>query len=86
VAGAERRIACEGKLLLRRQDANAVVGRAVGRTQQKCRFAQVPPIGKCRHLGIGEPIGANDNGQRMAAQRLRGEHIDLMKIETGHVV
>jgi hypothetical protein len=45
------------------------------------RLAQIGPIGECCHLRIGQRIGANNDGQRIASQRLRGEHVDLTKYE-----
>ena len=42
-------------------------------------------MGKCGHLRSGQRIGADNDGQRIAAQRARCEHVDLLKCEIGHV-
>jgi hypothetical protein len=82
--GAERRVAGERQLAARREDPDAVVGARVGGREQERRLAQVRPIGEGGHLRIGQCICADNNGQRVAAQRPRGENVDLLKREIGH--
>jgi hypothetical protein len=71
VAAPQGGMACERKFPLRCEYANAI-GRA-GRPwlQEKARLTKVGPIGKCGHLPIGQRICAGNDGQRIAAQRMR---------------
>jgi hypothetical protein len=76
----------ERELLPGREDANAVIGKRARWPQGERRLAQVGPIGERRHLRIGQGIGADNDGQRIASQRLRGKHVDLAKYEFGHLL
>ena len=78
-------MAGEGELALRREDANAIIGAGRPRGQQKGRLTQVGPIRECGHLAIRQRIRADNDGERIAAQRPGCEHVDLLKCEIGHV-
>src|ERR1700685_3497958 len=84
VATAESRMTRKGQLPLRREYANAVVGQWMCRLQKERRLAQIGPIGESRHLRLAQSVGAKNHGQRVAAQRLRGEHVDLTKSKLVH--
>jgi threonine dehydratase len=77
VATAERGVACERQFLCRREDAHAVVGAGLGRRQQEGRLRQVGPAREGRHLRIRQSAAVVHDGQRIAAQRLAGEDIEL---------
>jgi hypothetical protein len=72
-------MASEGKLPLRRKYANAVVRKWISWSQEECRFAQIGPIGERCHLRVGQGVGADNDGQRIASQWLSGKHVDLVK-------
>ncbi len=54
VAAAERRMAGEGQLAARREDADAVVGARVGRREQERRLAEVGPARERLHALVVE--------------------------------
>jgi hypothetical protein len=78
-------MARERELPLRREDANAIIRTGHPWLQEKGRLAKVRPIGEGAHLRISQCIRANNDGQRVAEQRARCEHVDLLKREIGHV-
>ena len=86
MAAAESGIAGKRELSLGRKYANTVIRRWVSRPQEKRCLAQVSPISECRHLRFGQAIGGHNNGQRIAAQRLGGEHVYLTKFKFSHAL
>jgi hypothetical protein len=85
VATPQSGMASEREFPLRREDANAIIRTGHRWLQEKGRLTKVGPIGKCGHLRIGQRICTDNDGQRIAAQRARCEHVDLLKCEIGHV-
>jgi len=86
-ACAERRMPCERQLARRGEDAYAVVRIRVSRRQEKRRFREIGPAREGSHALIDQALRTVHDGERIAAQRVRGEHIDLAEAKPGvHVV
>ena len=83
VAAPQRGMASERQLSLRGKDANAIVRARRPRPQEEGRLAEVRPVGKRGHLRIGQRIGADHDRQRVTAQRLGCEDVNLLKRELG---
>src|SRR5215471_1074724 len=86
MTAAENGMACEGKLPLGRKYTNAVVCKWNGRPQEERCFAQVCPIGERCHPRIGQRIGVDNYGQRIASQWLIGKLVNLAKYKFGHLI
>ena len=82
VGASDRGMPGEGQLVLRREDAQAVIG--LGRGQQEGGFREVHPTGDALHVLGLELLGAKDDGDRVAVEGLPGEHIDLLEGQGGH--
>ena len=77
VARAERRMAGEGQLAARREDPHPVVGAGLRRREDERRLGEVRPVGDAGELVVGEPVTVEHDGDRVAAVRRLGEHVDL---------
>jgi len=69
----------EAQFLAGREDPHPVIGSRVLGRQQERGFGQVGPVGERLHLPAVQAFGVDDDGQRVAAQRFRGEDIELDK-------
>jgi hypothetical protein len=67
----------ERQLGLGVEDAGAVVGRRIGRREQKRRLRQVRPPGEALHLVARQPAAVQDDRERVAEPGLGREHVDL---------
>ena len=83
-AAAQRRVAGKGQFTARREDAHAVVRCRVGGWQKESGFRQLRPAREGGHRRVIEPLGVDHHRQRVAAQRLRGEDIDLGEAALPH--
>ena len=72
---ADRRVAGKRQFVARREDANSGAVRLVFRRQHEHRFRQVELPRDGLHGGRVEPVGIEDDGQRIAGQDLVGEDI-----------
>ena len=62
-----------------REDAHRVVGRRIGRRQQEGRLGQVGPAREALHLLGGQARCVVHDRDRVAAQRMHREDIDLLE-------
>ena len=65
------------------EDAHSVVRGRIGGREQEGRLAQVRPLRERLHPCRVERVGAVDDGERVAEQRLLGEDVDLGEGEGG---
>jgi hypothetical protein len=72
-------MAGEGQLVLRREDAQAVVG--LGRGQQERGLGKVDPAGDALHVLGLEALAAEHHRDRVAVEGPAGEDIDLLQGE-----
>jgi hypothetical protein len=77
-------VAGERQLTGRGEDPQPVVGGRVARLEEERRLGQVRPAGDRRHRRIVELVGAGHDGDRIAHERLGGEHVDLGELQTAH--
>ncbi len=77
--GADGRMAGEGQLALRREDAHARRVRRVLRLQHEDRLGQVQLARDRLHLLGVERIGIADDGQRIAAEAAIGEDVERVQ-------
>ena len=66
VARAERRVAREGQLEHRREDAHPVVGLGLARRQHERRLGEVRPVREALHLLVLRPVAVEHDGDRVA--------------------
>jgi hypothetical protein len=83
VAAPQGRMAGKRQLPARSEYANAIVRARRARLEEKRRLAQVRPVGEARHPGIAHPVGADDDRERVAPQRVGGEDVYLLEFEFG---
>ncbi len=79
VAAAERGVAGKGQLAAGGEDAHAVVGAGLGGRQQKGGLGQIGPAREGRHARVVQARRVVHHRQRVAAQRLGGEDIQLVE-------
>lgn len=79
VAGSQRRMAGERELRNRGEDPYPVVGTGCCRRQDEGRFGKVRPVREALHLPGAQPLGIQDDGDRIAVVGRGGEDIDLTK-------
>jgi hypothetical protein len=84
LAGAKRGVASKRQLRGGREDPDPVIGIGIGGREQKSRFRKVGPVGEGRQLGGGQEVRIADDSERVAAQRLSAEDINLVEWETRH--
>mmetsp|Transcript_5523 Transcript_5523/g.13340 ORF Transcript_5523/g.13340 Transcript_5523/m.13340 type:complete len:293 (+) Transcript_5523:495-1373(+) len=77
MGAAQRRVARERQFATRREDAHPIVSGRVGGRQQEGGFAEVGPAGEGGHFLVGQTGSVDNDGQRVALQRGRGEDVDL---------
>src|SRR5471032_3696711 len=80
---AERRVSCKGEFSIRRENTHAIVCRWVRWLDNKGGFRKIGPARHGLHFAIGKTVGIENNRQRIAFQRDRGEDINLFK--TAHL-
>jgi len=73
----ERGVAGEGKFATGCEDTQPVVGGGVTRRLDERGLGEVGPARERGHRILGHPIPIDDDGNRVAAQRFRTEHVDL---------
>jgi hypothetical protein len=71
------------QLVLRREDANVVVG-IDSRRHDERRFREIRPHGDPLHRLVVETRGVENNRHRVAEERTRREHVDLLEAERRH--
>jgi hypothetical protein len=81
---ADARMAGEGQLLARSEDAHAVVRARLRRRQQERGLGQVGPARDALHRRTVQRVGADHHGQRVALEQARGEHVQLQESEGRH--
>jgi hypothetical protein len=69
-------VAGERQFRARCEDPQPVVGRGLRGRQQEGRLGQVQPPGDGLHRVGVEALGVEYDRDRVAAQRLAGEHVD----------
>ncbi len=67
----------ERQLLGGREDPDTVVGLRIRWREEERGLGQVGPVRKLLHPGGAEPGGFKDDGERIAAEGLGTEHINL---------
>ena len=72
-------VAGKGELLAAGEDPDPVVCPGVRGRQQECGLGEVGPVGELLHRFRREPLGVDDDRQRIAAVGLGGEDVHLPK-------
>ena len=85
MTGTERRMPGEGQLALRREDAHAVVRSGIGRRQQEGGFREVRPARQRGHTRFAQTFGGVDHRERISAERVLREDVDLREPERRHI-
>ncbi len=81
VKGSHHRMAGEGNFLGRREDAQPHDRRRIARREHKHRFREIHLSGDLLQLIVGQAFGLRKHRDRIAAERLRGEHVGLIELQ-----
>ena len=81
VRRADARVPGEGQLGVGREDAHPVVGAGLGGRAEERRLRQVELVRERLALLGGQRVGVEHDGQRIAGERPRGEHVDDLVVQ-----
>ena len=77
----DARVPGEGQLGERREDPHPVVGARLGGRAEERRLGEVELEGQRLALLGGQVVGVEDDGQRIARERPRREHVDDLVVQ-----